>query len=83
MNDLTRINRMVDKFNLIVPVLDQQKTHYQLQKIIVQVLKDNPVVISDHRDNQPAMGNGSHWIVDLRPSKLFKFIISTMTQKWH
>ena len=81
MNDLTRINRMVDKFNLIVPVLGQQKTHYQLQKIIVQILKDNPVVISDHRDDQPAVGNDSHWIVDLRPSKLFKFIMSLLTQK--
>ena len=56
-NDLTRINRMVDKFNFIVPVLGQQKTHYQLQKIIVQVLQDNPVIISDHKDDQPATGN--------------------------
>ena len=58
-NDLTRINRMVDKFNFIVPVLGQQKTHYQVQKIIVQaiVLQDNPVVISEHKDDQPATGN--------------------------
>ena len=56
-NYLTRINRIVDKFNLIVPVLGQQKTHYQLQNIIVLVLQDNPVVISDHKDDQPATGN--------------------------
>ena len=80
MNDLTRINTLVDKFNLIVPVYGQQKTHYQFQKIIVQ-LQDNPMVFSNHRDNQPAMGNGNHWIVDLRPSKLFKFIMSILTQK--
>lgn len=84
-NDLIRLNKMVDKFNLIVPVLGQQKTHYQLQKIIVQVLQDNPILVSDYRDDydQPQTNNGSHWIVDLRPSKLFKFIMSILTQKWH
>lgn len=81
--DLIRINKMVDKFNLIVPVLDQQKTHYQLQKIIIQVLKDNPIFISDYKDSSdmPTAVNSHQWIVDLRPSKLLQFVMSRLTQK--
>lgn len=82
-NELTVINKMVDKFNLIVPVLGQQKTHYQLQKIIAQVLKDNPIVINDQKDNSDLLTttNNHHWIVDLRPSKLYQFLLSRLTQK--
>ena len=80
---LAQINKMVDKFNLIVPVLDQQKTHYQLQKIVVQVLTDNPINISEqNNDTDPVVAVSNHqWIVDLRPSKLYKLLISRLTQK--
>lgn len=79
-DELTRINKMVDKFNLIVPALGQQKTHYQLQKITVQVINDNPIFISDDSD-LPIKANSHQWIVDLRPSKLLQYLISRLTQK--
>ena len=81
--ELAQINKMVDKFNLIVPVLDQQKTHYQLKKIVVQVLTDNPINISNqNNDTGPVVAASTNqWIVDLRPSKLYKLLISRLTQK--
>lgn len=82
-DDLVGINKMVDKFNLIVPALGQQKIHYQLQKMAAQVLKDNPIFISDCKDSSDmsATADHHHWIVDLSPSKLFQFIMSRLTQK--
>ena len=81
--ELAQINKMVDKFNLIVPILDQQKTHYQLQKIVVQMLEDNPINISDqNNDTDPVVAASNHqWIIDLRPSKLYQLLISRLTQK--
>ena len=81
--ELAQINKMVDRFNLIVPVLDQQKTHYQLQKIVVNVLTDNPINISDQKNNfDPVVAASNHqWIIDLRPSKLYKLLISRLSQK--
>ena len=81
--ELAQINKMVDKFNLIVPILDQQKTHYQLQKIVVQMLEDNPINISDQNNDTDAVVAASNhqWIIDLRPSKLYQLLISRLTQK--
>lgn len=81
--ELIQINKKVEKLNLIVPVLGQQKTHYQLQKIVFQVLKDNPICIVDQKDkcDLVKMSSKRQWIVDLRPSKLYQFIMSKLTQK--
>ena len=81
--ELAQINKMVDKLNLIVPVLDQQKTHYQLQKIVFQVVKDNPISVSDQKDNSDlaVTASDNQWIIDLRPRRLYEFLISRLTHK--
>ena len=58
--DLISVNKMVDKFNLIVPILNQQKTHYHLQRIVSQVLTDNPVPIGREEDSD-TLTNTHQW----------------------
>lgn len=36
------VNKKIDKFNLIVPVLEKQMVHFQLSKIAVKILKEEP-----------------------------------------
>jgi len=82
-DELAQINKMVDKFNLIVPILDQQKIHYQLQRIIAQVIKDNSILINEQKDNSDLLlrTNRHQWIIDFRLNKLYQFLMSRLSQK--
>jgi len=75
--DLVLINKMVNKFNLIVPILNQQKTHYQLHRLISQVLSDNPIP-SGHKNDSNSLTSTRHWIYDVKSKfyELYQFLLS-------
>ena len=74
--DLVLVNKMVDKFNLIVPILNQQKIHYQLQRLVSQVLTDNPVPIEHDPDD--TLTYTHQWTYDIKSkfNELYQFLLS-------
>jgi len=75
--DLVTVNKMVNKFNLIVPILNQQKTHYQLHRLVSQVLSDNPVP-SGCKNDAASLSNIHQWTYDVRRrfNELYQFLLS-------
>lgn len=45
-NRLNMINQKVDKYNLIVPILNQQMVHFDLNRIAEQILKTGPCCVA-------------------------------------
>lgn len=41
-NKAKDVNKKIDKFNLVVPVLDKQMVHFQLARIAEKILKEEP-----------------------------------------
>lgn len=67
-NRTSNINKMIDKYNLIVPILDQQMCHIQLNRIADKVLKLNPKEI---RRKTPAKSNSVFKTSNINENKTF------------